>query len=86
MEKAKRMKVIGLTGKNGGKLAQMADVAVKVPESKTYKVQVLHLLVYHCLCLMLEECFCGIRSGEEKQGYGYTRRYSFETCMFIFTI
>lgn len=57
--KAKGMKVIGLTGKNGGELASVADVAIKVPETETYMIQELHLPVYHCLCLMLEERFFG---------------------------
>lgn len=53
------LKVIALTGANGGELAGMADVAVKVPETETYMVQELHLPVYHCWCLMLEESFFG---------------------------
>jgi D-sedoheptulose 7-phosphate isomerase len=55
--KAKKMKVIALTGGNGGKLKQLADVSIIVPETETYKIQELHLPVYHCLCLMLEEHF-----------------------------
>lgn len=51
------IKVIGLTGANGGELATVADVSVKVPESETYKIQELHLPVYHCWCLMLEDKF-----------------------------
>lgn len=53
------IKVIGLTGANGGELASVADVAVKVPEFETYRIQELHLPVYHCWCLMLEERFFG---------------------------
>ena len=53
------MKVIGLTGAKGGELAQVADVAVKVPETETYMIQELHLPVYHCWCLMLEDKFFG---------------------------
>lgn len=53
------IKVIGLTGKNGGELAEVADVAVKVPETETYMIQELHLPVYHCWCLMLEDKFFG---------------------------
>lgn len=53
------MKVIGLTGAKGGNLANVADVAIKVPETETYMIQELHLPVYHCLCLMLEERFFG---------------------------
>lgn len=57
--KALGMKVIGLTGESGGELAQIADVAVKVPEKETYMIQELHLPIYHCWCLMLEERFFG---------------------------
>ena len=57
--KALGLKVIGLTGAAGGKLADMADVAVKVPEIETYMIQELHLPVYHCWCLMLEDRFFG---------------------------
>lgn len=53
------IKVIGLTGVKGGELASVADVAVKVPETETYMIQELHLPVYHCWCLMLEEHFFG---------------------------
>lgn len=55
--KAKGMKVVGLTGKDGGRLKDMSDVAIVVPENETFKIQELHLPVYHCLCLMLEETF-----------------------------
>lgn len=53
------IKVIGLTGAKGGELAEVADVAVKVPETETYMIQELHLPVYHCWCLMLEDKFFG---------------------------
>lgn len=53
------IKVIGLTGAKGGSLAEVADVAVKVPETETYMIQELHLPVYHCWCLMLEDKFFG---------------------------
>jgi D-sedoheptulose 7-phosphate isomerase len=53
------IKVIGLTGADGGELAQVADVVIKVPETETYMIQELHLPIYHCLCLMLEDKFFG---------------------------
>lgn len=53
------IKIIGLTGDNGGELASVADVVVKVPEKETYMIQELHLPVYHCWCLMLEDKFFG---------------------------
>lgn len=57
--RASGIKVIGLTGGDGGELAQVADVTVKVPERETYMIQELHLPVYHCWCLMLENKFFG---------------------------
>lgn len=53
------IKIIGLTGANGGELASIADVSIRVPEIETYLIQELHLPVYHCLCLMLEDRFFG---------------------------
>lgn len=53
------IKVIGLTGAGGGELAGVADVCVKAPETETYMIQELHLPIYHCWCLMLEERFFG---------------------------
>lgn len=57
--KAKGLKVIGLTGANENQLMRYSDVCIRVPETETYKIQELHLPVYHCLCLMLEEKFFG---------------------------
>ena len=57
MAKALGITVVGLTGATGGKLAEIADVCIKVPETETYKIQELHLPIHHCLCLMLEENF-----------------------------
>ena len=57
--KAKGLRVIGLTGLRENKLMKYADVCIRVPETETYKIQELHLPVYHCLCLMLEQKFFG---------------------------
>lgn len=57
--RAKGMKVIGMTGEKNSELEKISDVCIKVPETETYMVQELHLPVYHCLCLMLEEEFFG---------------------------
>ena len=53
--KAKGMKVVSLTGAGGGGLGALADAAIKVPETETYKIQELHLPVYHALCARLED-------------------------------
>lgn len=55
--RAKGLKVIGLTGHSVNELQKYCDVCIHVPETETYKVQELHLPVYHNLCLMLEEYF-----------------------------
>ncbi|HEY5586087.1 MAG TPA: SIS domain-containing protein [Ruminiclostridium sp.] len=57
--KAFGVKTIGLTGKSGGKMVGLCDVVIKVPELETYKVQELHLPVYHALCAMVEMEFFG---------------------------
>lgn len=53
------IRVIGLTGAKGGELAGVADVCVKAPSDETYMIQELHLPIYHCWCLMLEDRFFG---------------------------
>jgi D-sedoheptulose 7-phosphate isomerase len=55
--RAKGLKTIALTGGSGGSLVKYADAAIIVPEKETYKIQELHLPIYHALCLMLEEHF-----------------------------
>ena len=57
--RASGLKIIGLTGAKGGELASVADIVVKAPETETYMVQELHLPIYHCWCLMLEDKFFG---------------------------
>ena len=57
--KALGLKVIGLTGANGGKLLNLTDVCIKAPSTETYMIQELHLPIYHCLCMMLERSFFG---------------------------
>lgn len=53
--RAKGLKVIAMTGAGGGRLAEVADAAITVPETETYRIQELHLPVYHALCAALEE-------------------------------
>lgn len=61
--KALGIKVIGLTGAKGGELETAADVCVKAPATETYMIQELHLPIYHCWCLMLEDKFFGKNEG-----------------------
>ena len=55
--KALGLTVISFTGEGGGTLATLADIAIRVPERETYKIQELHLPVYHTLCADVEEHF-----------------------------
>ena len=48
------MKTLALTGENESELSRICDVTVKVPESETYKIQQLHLPVYHSVCAECE--------------------------------
>ncbi len=52
--RAKGMRVLALTGAAGGRLLGAADLALRVPESVTFRVQELHLPLYHALCATLE--------------------------------
>lgn len=55
--KALGLKVIGLTGASGGKLKEIADVCICAPEEETFKIQELHLPIYHYLCAETEAHF-----------------------------
>lgn len=54
--KDKGMKVIGLTGKDGGKIAKLCDVEVRAPQSKyADRAQEIHIKVIHSLIQYVEE-------------------------------
>ena len=57
--RAKGLVTIGLSGTSGGKLKTLADVCICVPDTATFKIQELHLPVYHTICLALEDIFFG---------------------------
>ncbi|MCI8855578.1 MAG: SIS domain-containing protein [Clostridiaceae bacterium] len=57
--KARHLCTIVLTGGTGGRCAKECDVCICVPEEETFRIQELHLPIYHGLCAMLEaELFC----------------------------
>ena len=49
------LKVLSLTGQDGGVLATLADIAIKAPATEVARVQELHLPIYHSLCQMVED-------------------------------
>ncbi len=52
--KAKGLLTIALTGKDGGKLKDLCDITIIVPENSTPDIQELHLPVYHYICKTVE--------------------------------
>ena len=59
MARVMGVKTIALTGATGGKVKNLADISICVPEDETYRIQEYHLPIYHMLCLALEQEFFG---------------------------
>ena len=57
--KAIGISVISLTGEKESLMSELSDITIRVPEHETYKVQELHLPVYHYLCAEAEKYFFG---------------------------
>ena len=55
--KSMGLKTAALSGRNGGKLKDVCDVSIVVNEDETFKIQELHLPVYHAICATVEEHF-----------------------------
>ncbi len=56
MQKAKEMgcKIIALSGRDGGKMKEIADFNLIVPSQDTPRIQEMHIFIIHCLCEMIE--------------------------------
>lgn len=52
--KIKGIKVISLTGRDGGEIKKLSDININVDEKETFKIQEYHLPIYHNICLALE--------------------------------
>ncbi|MDR7428449.1 MAG: SIS domain-containing protein [Armatimonadota bacterium] len=50
-------RVVALTGRNGGDLAHLADVEVRVPSDRTSHVQEVHITIGHAICAILEDAW-----------------------------
>ncbi|MFA6598640.1 MAG: D-sedoheptulose 7-phosphate isomerase [Ignavibacteriaceae bacterium] len=55
MAHAKRMKVMGFLGGNGGKLKSLVDIPVVIPSTNTQRIQEGHITVAHIICELTEE-------------------------------
>ena len=56
------MKIVALTGRDGGKMAGMygeGDVEIRVPATRTARIQEVHLLIIHCLCDIIDTTLLG---------------------------
>src|SRR5207248_10153345 len=60
--KQRKLKTIGLTGKDGGALAQQADVAIRVPSTNTARIQECHIAIGHLFCELVDANFSESRS------------------------
>jgi D-sedoheptulose 7-phosphate isomerase len=52
---SKGMKTLALTGRGGGKIARMVDIALVVPSSNTQRIQESHITIIHILCSLIEQ-------------------------------
>jgi len=55
--RALNLNIIGITGETGGKMKHHCDILINVPETRTARVQELHLPVLHAVCLIVENHF-----------------------------
>ena len=56
------MKVVAMTGGDGGRMAgifQAGDVEIRVPATRTARIQEVHLVVIHCLCDLIDTTLLG---------------------------
>lgn len=57
--KSKKMYVLGLSGRTGGKMNNLCDVLIKVPSENTQRIQEGHLTIEHIICELVElELYC----------------------------
>ena len=58
----REMKVVALTGRDGGRMADLLDendVEIRVPATRTARIQEVHLVVIHCLCDLIDTTLLG---------------------------
>jgi len=56
------MKVVALSGRDGGRMADLfaeGDVEIRVPATRTARIQEVHLLAIHCLCDLIDSTLLG---------------------------
>lgn len=63
--KAKGLKIVGLTGRSGGKMRALCDIALCAPSDSTPRIQECHLVTYHLLCGLVENAIFGEKAAQE---------------------
>jgi D-sedoheptulose 7-phosphate isomerase len=53
--RARGLKTLGLAGRDGGKLAKIADLCLTVPHRETARIQEVHALLIHLFCEMIDD-------------------------------
>ncbi len=74
--KARGLTVIALTGEGEGRLRDISDICIRADESETFKVQELHLPIYHYICAKVEKRFFDYKNFNETRKTGGFRPYS----------
>ncbi len=57
LAKEKKCKTIALSGKNGGKIKNIADITLVVPSDNTPRIQEMHILFIHTICQIVDNNF-----------------------------
>lgn len=57
--KLRNVKVIGMTGKSGGKLKDIADITIRIPSDDTPRIQEAHITIGHIICGLVENMLFG---------------------------
>jgi len=53
----KNIKIITLTGKNGGKMKDLGEINIIIPSNDTPRIQEMHIMILHMICQIIDEGF-----------------------------
>lgn len=55
--KEKGIFIIGLSGKDGGKMSEVCDINLIIPSNDTPRIQEMHILIGHIICQAIDDAF-----------------------------
>jgi D-sedoheptulose 7-phosphate isomerase len=61
--RARGLRTLGLSGRDGGKLASLAELCLTVPHRETARIQEIHALLVHLFCDMIERSHKASKAG-----------------------